>query len=69
MRKMRLLVLVVLLTAGLAFAAQMPQGLQTQKADSGTMVLADAKGMTLPTTRMSRASRTVTGCARIFGRR
>jgi predicted lipoprotein with Yx(FWY)xxD motif len=49
MRKMRLPVLVVLLAAGLAFAAQMPQGVQRQKADSGTMVLADAKGMTLYT--------------------
>jgi len=49
MRNMRLPVLAVLLAAGLAFAAQMPQGTQTQKADSGTMVLADAKGMTLYT--------------------
>jgi hypothetical protein len=34
MRKMRLPVLVVLVAAGLAFAAQMPQGVQRQKADS-----------------------------------
>jgi predicted lipoprotein with Yx(FWY)xxD motif len=49
MRTMRLSVLAVLLAAGVAFAAQMPQGVQTQKADSGTTVLADAKGMTLYT--------------------
>jgi predicted lipoprotein with Yx(FWY)xxD motif len=49
MGKMRLPALVVLLAAGLAFAAQMPQGVQTQKAHSGTMVLADARGMTLYT--------------------
>jgi len=47
MRKMRLPVL-MLLAAGVAFA-QTPQGAQTRKADSGTMVLADAKGMTLYT--------------------
>ena len=49
MRKMKMPVLVLLLAAGLAFAAQMPQGVQTQKADSGTMVLANAKGITLYT--------------------
>jgi predicted lipoprotein with Yx(FWY)xxD motif len=49
MRKVRLPALVVLLAARLAFAAQVPQGVQTQKSDSGTMVLADAKGMTLYT--------------------
>ena len=49
MRKMRILALVVLLASGLAFAAQMPQGVRTQKSDAGTMVLADAKGMTLYT--------------------
>ena len=49
MRKSELPLLVVLLAAGLAYAAQMPQGVQTQKAVSGTMVLADTRGMTLYT--------------------
>src|ERR1700734_1992801 len=40
----------VLLLAGYAYAAdKMPEGVQARKADSGTMVLADAKGMTLYT--------------------
>jgi predicted lipoprotein with Yx(FWY)xxD motif len=40
----------VLLMAGYAYAAdKMPEGVQSRKADSGTMVLADAKGMTLYT--------------------
>jgi predicted lipoprotein with Yx(FWY)xxD motif len=42
--------LVVLLIAGTAFTAdKMPAGVQARKADSGTVVLADAKGMTLYT--------------------
>lgn len=49
MRKIILPALAVLLAGGLAFAAQMPQGVQTQKTDSGTTVLADSKGMTLYT--------------------
>jgi predicted lipoprotein with Yx(FWY)xxD motif len=40
----------ILLLAGYAYAAdKMPEGVQARKADSGTMVLADAKGMTLYT--------------------
>jgi predicted lipoprotein with Yx(FWY)xxD motif len=40
----------LLLLAGYAYAAdKMPGGVQTRKADSGTVVLADAKGMTLYT--------------------
>ena len=40
----------VLLATGLSFLRhRSPQGVQTQKADSGTVVLADAKGMTLYT--------------------
>jgi len=40
----------LLLLAGYAYAAdQMPGGVQARKADSGTVVLADAKGMTLYT--------------------
>ena len=49
MRKSELLLLAVLLTASLAYAAQTPQGVQTHKAVSGTTVLADARGMTLYT--------------------
>jgi predicted lipoprotein with Yx(FWY)xxD motif len=41
--------LLLLLIAGYAFAADMPEGVQARKADSGTMVLADSKGMTLYT--------------------
>ena len=42
--------MLILLLAGYAFAADMmPAGVQTRKADSGTVVLADAKGMTLYT--------------------
>ena len=49
MRNMKLLVCgLLLLLAGYAYAAdKMPGGVQTRKADSGTVVLADAKGMTL----------------------
>ena len=40
----------ILVTAGYAFAAEnMPAGVQARKTDSGTVVLADAKGMTLYT--------------------
>jgi predicted lipoprotein with Yx(FWY)xxD motif len=47
MRKLMPPMAVVLLSASLAIAAQMPEGVQTRKADSGTTVLADATGMTL----------------------
>lgn len=51
MRNVKLLASVfILLLAGYAYAAdKMPEGVQARKADSGTMVLADAKGMTLYT--------------------
>lgn len=49
MRKLQPAMLLVLLAASLAIAAQMPEGVQTRRADSGTTVLADAKGMTLYT--------------------
>jgi predicted lipoprotein with Yx(FWY)xxD motif len=49
MRKLKLSMPLVLLAASVAIAAQMPEGVQTRKADSGTTVLADAKGMTLYT--------------------
>ncbi len=42
--------LLMLLIAGSAYTAdKMPAGVQARKADSGTVVLADAKGMTLYT--------------------
>lgn len=51
MRKAALLAaLLMLLIAGSAYTAdKMPAGVQERKADSGTVVLADAKGMTLYT--------------------
>lgn len=49
MRKLGQSMLLVLLAASLAIAAQMPAGVQTRRADSGTTVLANAKGMTLYT--------------------
>lgn len=51
MRNMKLLASMLLaLLAGYAYAAdKMPAGVQARKADSGTVVLADAKGMTLYT--------------------
>jgi predicted lipoprotein with Yx(FWY)xxD motif len=51
MRKMKLLAsALVLMMAGFAYAADnMPGGVQARKADSGTTVLADSKGMTLYT--------------------
>lgn len=51
MRHMKLIgSMLLVLVAGYAWAAdKMPSGVQTRKADSGTVVLADAKGMTLYT--------------------
>jgi predicted lipoprotein with Yx(FWY)xxD motif len=50
MRNNKLLVsMLILLVAGLAYAADMPAGVQTMKISSGMTVLADAKGMTLYT--------------------
>src|ERR1700680_3939799 len=51
MRNLKLLAsTLILLMAGYAYAAdKMPNGVQARKADSGTTVLADAKGMTLYT--------------------
>lgn len=51
MRNMKLLCsMMLVLMAGYAYAAdKMPAGVQARKADSGTVVLADAKGMTLYT--------------------
>jgi predicted lipoprotein with Yx(FWY)xxD motif len=49
MRKMNWIgpMLFVLLAVGVFAADKMPAGVQARKADSGTVVLADAKGMTL----------------------
>jgi predicted lipoprotein with Yx(FWY)xxD motif len=43
------LMMFVLLAVGMFAADKMPAGVQSRKADSGTVVLADAKGMTLYT--------------------
>ena len=41
--------LALVLTGGVTLADSLPGGVQTRKADSGTTVLADSKGMTLYT--------------------
>jgi|SRR5271154_783225 len=41
--------MLIMVLAGYAYAADMPEGVQARKADSGVTVLVDAKGMTLYT--------------------